>query len=282
MPVEPPVVSPTSLREAFRYLSERPHRPLAGGTDLMVQITGELGEPPARVLDLWRLEELRGIAIRGDAIELGALTTYTDIRRSAICLEHLPALVEAAATIGAVQIQNRGTIGGNAMNASPAGDTLPVLLALDAVLVLGSTTGEREVPAIDFWPTYRRTAARPDELLVRIRLPIAGDREQRFRKVGTRRAQAISKVVAAVAWRGTDTWQDVRIAVGSVAATAIRVHAAEAVLEGRSRTLAVVDGAIEALGAAIHPIDDVRSTAAYRREAARRIVSRLLSEAVIP
>jgi xanthine dehydrogenase small subunit len=282
MPVEPPVVSPASLREAFRYLSQRRHRPLAGGTDLMVQITGELGDPPERVLDLWRIDELRGIAIRGDAIELGALTTYTDIRRSAICLEHLPTLVEAAATIGAVQIQNRGTIGGNAMNASPAGDTLPVLLALDAVLVLGSTTGEREVPAIDFWPAYRRTAARPDELLVRIRLPIAGDREQRFRKVGTRRAQAISKVVAAAAWRGTDTWQDVRIALGSVAATPIRVHAAEAVLEGQSRTLEVVDAAIEALGAAIHPIDDVRSTAAYRREAARRIVRRLLSEAVIP
>ena len=280
MPVEPPVVSPASLEEAFAILAEGPHRPIAGGTDLMVQITGELGEPPARVLDLWRLDELRGIAMAGDAIELGALTTYTDIRRSPICREHLPALVESASTIGAAQIQNRGTLGGNVMNASPAGDTLPVLLALDAVLVVGGAEGEREVPAAAFWPQYRQTAARPDELLVRVRIPLGSDREQRFRKVGTRRAQAISKVVVAAAWRGGDGWRDVRIALGSVAATPIRVAAAEAALEGRERTLASVEAAVDALAASIHPIDDVRSTASYRREAARRVVHRLLSEAV--
>ena len=281
MPVEPPVVSPESLREAYDHLAGQPHRPIAGGTDLMVQITGELGEPPARVIDLWRLQELRGIAVRGDAVELGALTTYTDILRSPICHEHLPALVEAAATIGAAQIQNRGTLGGNAMNASPAGDTLPVLLALDAVIVVGGAAGEREVAAADFWPAYRQTAARPDELLVRIRIPLGSGREQRFRKVGTRRAQAISKVVAAAAWRGGDTWQDVRIALGSVAATPIRIREAEAVLEGRPRTVETIDAAVDALGAAIHPIDDVRSTAAYRREAARRVVRRLLTESLV-
>jgi CO/xanthine dehydrogenase FAD-binding subunit len=280
MPVEPPVSSPSSLAEAYGLLAEAPHRPIAGGTDLMVQITGELGEPPAAVLDLWRLDELRGIAIRGDAVELGALTTYTDIRRSAICREHLPVLVEAASTIGAAQIQNRGTIGGNVMNASPAGDTLPVLLALDAVLVVGGAGGEREVPASAFWPAYRQTAARADELLVRVRIPLGTGRDQRFRKVGTRRAQAISKVVVAAAWRGNATWEDVRIAIGSVAATPIRVAEAEAALEGRPRTQASVDAAADALAAAIHPIDDVRSTASYRREAARRVVHRLLSEAV--
>lgn len=282
MPVEPQCVSPGSLREAYGLLAGAPHRPIAGGTDLMVQITGELGEPPARVIDLWRLEELRGIALRGGAVELGALTTYTEIRRSPICREHLPALVEAAGTIGAAQIQNRGTLGGNAMNASPAGDTLPVLLALDAVMVLGGADGEREVPAAAFWPSYRRTAATAEELLLRVRIPLGGDREQRFRKVGTRRAQAISKVVAAAAWRGNGAWRDVRIALGSVAATPIRVVEAEAALEGRPRTLAVVDDAVEALAAAINPIDDVRSTASYRREAARRVVRRLLSEAVRP
>ncbi len=280
MPVEPPVASPSTLVEAYGLLAEAPHRPIAGGTDLMVQITGELGEPPARVLDLWRLDELRGIAIRGDAIEFGALTTYSDIRHSSICLEHLPALVQAASTIGAAQIQNRGTIGGNVMNASPAGDTLPVLLALDAVLVLGGVSGEREVPASAFWPAYRRTAARADELLVRVRIPLGTGHEQRFRKVGTRRAQAISKVVVAAAWRGDGTWDDVRIAIGSVAATPVRVAAAEAALEGAPRTQASVDAATEALAASIHPIDDVRSTASYRREAARRVVHRLLSEAV--
>jgi xanthine dehydrogenase small subunit len=280
MPVEPPVVSPSSLAEAYARLAEAPHRPIAGGTDLMVQITGELGEPPARVLDLWRLDELRGIAFRGEALELGALTTYTDIRRSASCREHLPALVAAAATIGAAQIQNRGTIGGNVMNASPAGDTLPVLLALDAVLVVGGSGGEREIPAAAFWPAYRRTAARADELLLRIRIPLGTGRDQRFRKVGTRRAQAISKVVVAASWRGSGTWEDVRIALGSVAATPLRVAEAEAALEGSSRTVASVDAAVAALAASIHPIDDVRSTASYRREAARRVVHRLLSEAL--
>jgi CO/xanthine dehydrogenase FAD-binding subunit len=280
MPVEPPVVSPSTLPEAFALLAEAPHRPIAGGTDLMVQITGEIGEPPERILDLWRLDELRGIAIRGDSVELGALTTYADIRRSAICREHLPALTDAAATIGAAQIQNRGTIGGNVMNASPAGDTLPVLLALDAVLVVGGAGGEREVEAASFWPAYRRTAARADELLLRIRIPLGTGRDQRFRKVGTRRAQAISKVVVAASWRGNGTWDDVRIAIGSVAATPARITDAEAALEGQPRNLATVDAAVDALAAAIHPIDDVRSTASYRREAARRVVRRLLAEAV--
>ena len=201
MPIEPPVVSPTSLAEAYAIAAAATHRPLAGGTDLLVQLAGEIGEPPDRVLDLWRLDELRGIALRDGALELGALTTYTEIRRSALCLEHAPALVEAAGTIGAAQIQNRGTLGGNAMNASPAGDTLPVLLALDAQLVAGGARGERAIPAASFWLGYRQTALRPDELLVRIRIPVAPGRRQRFRKVGTRRAQAISKVVLALAWR---------------------------------------------------------------------------------
>jgi xanthine dehydrogenase small subunit len=280
MPPELPVVSPRSLSEAYALLAEQPYRALAGGTDLLVQLTGELGPPPDRVLDLWRLDELRGIEVRDGALELGALTTYTDIRRSGACRAHAPALVEAAATIGAVQIQNRGTIGGNVMNASPAGDTLPVLLALDAALVLGGAGGEREVPAIDFWPAYRRTAARPDELLVRIRIPVVPDRAQRFVKIGTRRAQAISKVVVATAWRGDGSWLDVRLALGSVAPTPIRVGAAEAVLEGRPRDAASIEAAVAALGAAIEPIDDVRSTAAYRREAALRVIRRLLGDAI--
>src|SRR5262245_21749871 len=121
MPVEPPVSSPRDLGEAYALLAASPPaRPIADGTDLMVALTGELGEPPDRILDLWRLDDLRGIALDGDAISLGALTTYTEIRRSALCREHLPVLVEAAATIGAAQIQNRGTIGGNIANASPA------------------------------------------------------------------------------------------------------------------------------------------------------------------
>lgn len=282
MPVEPPVVSPATLAEAYALAAGADHRPLAGGTDLLVQITGEVGDPPERVLDLWRLEELRGIEVRDGALEVGALTTYTDIRRSSLCAEHVPALVAAAATIGAVQIQNRGTIGGNAMNASPAGDMLPVLLALDAQLVAGGTRGERTIPASAFWPAYRRTAVRPDELLVRIRIPIAADREQRFWKVGTRRAQAISKVVIALAWRpepGSGAWRDVRVALGSVAPTPIRAAATEAVLEGAPPDPKTAERAVAALTAELHPIDDVRSTAAYRREVAGRVLRRLIRDA---
>ena len=285
MPVEPPITSPATLPEAFAALAgstaEAPITPIAGGTDVMVRITGEIGEPPERMLDLWRLAELRGIAVAGEAVELGALTTYTEVRRSAVCREHLPALVEAAATIGAAQIQNRGTLGGNVANASPAGDTLPVLLALDAELILGSTRGERVVAAADFFIAYRRTALAPDELIVRVRIPIPGGRETRFRKVGTRRAQSISKVVLALAWRDGEgrAWRDVRLALGSVADRPIRAHATEAVLEGARPTPETADRAAETLAGELHPIDDVRSTADYRRAVASRVVHRLVRDA---
>jgi CO/xanthine dehydrogenase FAD-binding subunit len=282
MPVEPPVVSPRSLDDAYALLGEAAHRPIAGGTDVMVALTGEIGEPPERLIDLWHLDELRGIALNGDSLVLGALTTYTEIRGSGACREHLPGLVDAAATIGAVQIQNRGTIGGNIANASPAGDTLPVLLAADAVIVIGSARGEREVPADAFWTGYRRTALEPDELVLRIRVPIAPGREIRFRKVGTRRAQAISKVVIALAWRdGTSQvgWRDVRVALGSVAATPIRARATEAVLEGATPIPIHADTAAETLASELQPIDDVRSTAEYRRIVAARILHRLIRDA---
>jgi xanthine dehydrogenase small subunit len=286
VPVEPPIETPRSLEEAFAALlgssADDPITPIAGGTDVMVRITGEIGEPPARMLDLWRLDELRGISSDGGAISIGALTTYTEIRRSAPCREHLPALVEAAATIGAAQIQNRGTLGGNIANASPAGDTLPVLLALDASFVVGGARGERTIPASEFWVAYRRTALAPDELILRIVIPVTGGREARFRKVGTRRAQAISKVVLALAWRddgGSSGWRDVRVALGSVADRPIRARAAEAALEGRAPTSDVADAAAEALAGEITPIDDVRSTADYRRTVAARVLHRLVRDA---
>ena len=154
MPVEPPVASPRTLAEAYALLAEATHRPVAGGTDLLVQITGELGEPPDRVLDIWHLDELRGIRMESNALVFGALTTYAEMRRSPLVAEFLPAFAEAAATIGAAQIQNRGTIGGNAANASPAGDMLPLLLACDAQLVVGSAPGER-------WVACPLTSGRP-------------------------------------------------------------------------------------------------------------------------
>jgi xanthine dehydrogenase small subunit len=282
MPVEPPIVSPRTLADAYAVLAEAPHRPIAGGTDVMVQLTGEIGPVPDRMVDLWRLKELRGIALEGDALVLGALTTFTDIRQSPICLEIVPALVDAAATIGAAQIQNRATIGGNAMNASPAGDSLPVLLAADAEFVVGSARGERRIPASAFWVAYRTTAVEPDELLLRVRIPLAEHREIRFRKVGTRRAQAISKVVMALARREPEpggSWSDVRLALGSVADRPIRAAATEAVLEGAEPTQATADRAADTLATELQPIDDVRSTADYRRIVAARVLHRLVREA---
>jgi CO/xanthine dehydrogenase FAD-binding subunit len=283
MPIEPPVVSPRSLSEAYAVIAGARHRPVAGGTDLLVLITGEIGEPPDRVLDIWGLDELRGISLDGDALVLGALTTYTEIRQSPLISEHLPALSEAAATIGAAQIQNRGTIGGNAANASPAGDTLPILLACDSELVLGSLDGERTVAAADFWPAYRETAVRPDELIVRIRVPLPANRQVRFRKVGTRRAQAISKVVMALAWQQEPgdpqaAWHEVRLALGSVAATPIRARQTERVMDGSGPTEETADQAAATLANEISPIDDVRSTADYRRAVSARVLHRLLRD----
>jgi carbon-monoxide dehydrogenase medium subunit len=281
MPAEPPIDTPRHLFEAYERLAAGPTRPIAGGTDIMVAITGELGPIPERMLDLSRIEELRGISLETGALVLGARTTYTEIRRSALCREHLPALVEASATIGAAQIQNRGTLGGNIANASPAGDTLPVLLAADATILVGGQRGEREIAADDFFVDYRKTALAPDELILQVRFPLPPGRELRFRKVGTRRAQAISKVVMALAWRdlGANGWSDVRIGLGSVAATPIRAPATEAILEGARPTPQAADLAAETLAGELEPIDDVRSTADYRRAVSARILHRLVRDA---
>jgi xanthine dehydrogenase small subunit len=286
VPAEPPIDTPGHLFEAYEVLATSlaagtPTTPIAGGTDVMVQITGELREPPVRMLDLSRIEALRGIALEQGSLVLGARTTYSEIRRSALCREHLPALVEAAATIGAAQIQNRGTIGGNVANASSAGDTLPILFASDATILVGGQRGEREVAAADFFTGYRATALAPDELILQVRFPLPKGRQVRFRKVGTRRAQAISKVMLAVAWRdlGESGWSDVRVALGSVAATPIRAAATEAVLEGAQPTPEVADRAAATLAGELSPIDDVRSTADYRRTVAARVLHRVLREA---
>jgi xanthine dehydrogenase small subunit len=281
MPAEPPIDVPRHLFEAYERLSTSPTTPIAGGTDVMVRITGELGPIPERMLDLSRVEALKGISLEPTGLVLGARTTYTEIRRSALCREHLPALADAAATIGAIQIQNRGTLGGNIANASPAGDTLPILLAADATILVGGQRGEREIPAAEFFTGYRETALAPDELILHVTFPLPKGRDIRFRKVGTRRAQAISKVVMATAWRddGPGGLGDVRVALGSVAPTPIRAREAEAVLEGAMPTPEIADRAAEALAAEIEPIDDVRSTADYRRTVAARVLHRLIREA---
>ena len=277
--IEPPVVSPGTLSEALALRASGAYRPIAGGTDLMVQLAADVAHPPEAVLDLSRLAELRGISTDGYDVSVGALTTYTELRHSPVISARLAALAEAAATIGAAQIQNRGTIGGNICNASPAGDTLPVLLAVDAVFVLGSSRGTREVPATEFWTGYRQTALAEDELLLRIRFAVDRSRHTRFRKVGTRAAQAISKVVLALSYHSDGgAWQDVRVALGSVAPIPVRAAATEAVLEGSWPAEAVAAEAARVLAGEIAPIDDVRSTAGYRRSVSARVLHRLLRE----
>jgi CO/xanthine dehydrogenase FAD-binding subunit len=279
MILEPPVTSPASLHEAYALMSASTLRPIAGGTDLMVQLAADVAEPPAAVIDLWRLDELRGIGYDGYEVSIGALTTFTELRHSPVIRARLPALGEAAATIGALQIQNRATIGGNICNASPAGDSLPVLMAVDALFDLGSSASERTLPARDFWTAYRQTALRPDELLLRVRFPVERHRHTRFRKVGTRRAQAISKVVMALSYQEDGgVWRNVRLALGSVAPTTIRARQTEAVLEGAAPRESVADHAAATLAGELEPIDDVRSTADYRRSVSARVLHRLLRE----
>jgi CO/xanthine dehydrogenase FAD-binding subunit len=214
---------------------------------------------PRAVLDLWSLAELKGVRQVDRALEIGAAEPYTGIIRSPDAQRHLPALVAAARTIGAAQIQNRGTLGGNLANASPAGDTLPVLLAYDAVVV----TDRRSIPIDQFFTGYRKTALQSDELITAVRFPL--DRQVAFRKVGTRAAQAISKIVMAVSVSPS------RIAIGSVAELPLRARLAEAALERGD-----VEGAVAAVANDIRPIDDVRSTAAYRRAVTQNVLRELL------
>jgi CO/xanthine dehydrogenase FAD-binding subunit len=268
------LLRPTSLDEALRMLrDEGPLVPMAGCTDLYVALNfGTLTE--TRFLDLWRLDALKTIDVRDGALSIGALATHTDLIRSPLVRRRLPMLAAAAREIGGVQIQNRGTLGGNVANASPAGDTLPVLAAADATVVLQSAGGERRVPFSSFYTGYRRTVRRPDELIVSFEIaPIRG--RQAFRKVGTRAAQAISKVVMAVVAPSAGSGQaaeGVRIAVGSVAPTVVRARRTEAALAGG----ASVEEAQRVLVDEIAPIDDVRSTAEYRRRVTANLLARLL------
>jgi CO/xanthine dehydrogenase FAD-binding subunit len=252
-------------------------RPFAGGTDLMVLLeAGKL--PEAGYLGLWKLSELRGIEERGDTISLGALTTYTEVMRSVVLQTEFPLLCRAAAETGGIATQNKGTLGGNIANASPAADTPPALLVYRAELELVSQRGMRRVVYDQFHRGYKKMDLAPDELIARIHLPRRpAPWRQYYRKVGTRRAQAISKVcLAVVAERdaGSDVIREVRIAANSVAPIVTRCSNAEHALRGRAPDRTVLLAAQEALASDIQPIDDLRSTARYRL----RIAQQLLEE----
>ncbi|HUQ84550.1 MAG TPA: FAD binding domain-containing protein [Gemmatimonadaceae bacterium] len=262
------VRSAASLDEALTMLrDDGPLVPLAGATDLYVSLNFGTLEA-TRFLDLWRLDGLRRIAVRGDVLSIGALATYTSLTRSRLVKQRVPMLIEAARQIGGVQIQNRGTIGGNIANGSPAGDTLPVLAAAEAVVVVRSATDERRIAFADFSTGYRTNVLRSDELIVAVEIPAVEGR-QWFRKVGTRAAQAISKVVIA-AVRG----ESPRVAFGSVGPVVVRARSAEGALGAGQG----VEAAVAVLAEDIKPIDDIRSTAEYRRVVAGNLLRQFWAE----
>jgi CO/xanthine dehydrogenase FAD-binding subunit len=265
------LVEPRSVGHAVQMLRDaRPKGglvPLAGCTDLYVSLNfGTLDGQ--RFLDLWPLRELRTIEAKRGVLSIGALATYSELIASPLVRRHLPMLAAAAREIGGVQIQNRGTLGGNIANASPAGDSLPVLAVADAVVVLRSADGIRRVPFADFYTGYRQTVRQPDELIVAVEIPPVRGR-QWFRKVGTRAAQAISKVVIA----GVRAPHP-RLALGSVAPVVMRARRTEEALAAG----ASLDEAGRVLAAEISPIDDLRSTADYRRQVTVNLLRRFWQE----
>jgi CO/xanthine dehydrogenase FAD-binding subunit len=272
---------PADLAEALYLLECSPGdwTPFAGGTDLMVLLEfGRLN--PGRFLSLWHLRELRGIEESPTHVVLGALTTYTHVLQSEVLRKEFPLLCQAARETGAVAIQNRGTLGGNIANASPAADSPPALLVYDAELELVSANQRRWVPYRDFHTGYKKTLMKPEELIARVRLPRSTrPYRQFFRKVGTRRAQAISKVCfAGLADSTAGRIREIRIALGSMAPIPLRCSRTEDLLRERTLDAATIGTAIGALSEELMPIDDFRSTAAYRLQVARNLLEEFLRD----
>ena len=275
------LIVPPTLGEALTLLEREPGqwRPFAGGTDLMVLFeAGRLAHK--RFFSIWHLAELRGIEETAPFVTLGALTTYTEVQRHETLRREFPMLCQAASETGGLAIQNRGTLGGNICNASPAADSPPALIAYDAELELVSTEGARWVAYKDFHTGYKQTVMRADELLSRIRLPRSdGALRQYYRKVGTRKAQAISKVCFAGAARVEEGGrvEEMRIVFGSVAPVPLRCTRTEKILTGRTLDSGVIDEALHELSNEITPIDDIRSTARYRSQVSVNLLKQFLS-----
>ena len=284
------LTAPPTLAAVLTQLASNPgrHTPIAGGTELMVALAaGRLQQKS--LLSINHLPELRFIRITPDAIHLGAATTFTDIRRNPTIARDLPLLTLAASWTGSIANQNRATLGGNLCNASPAADTPPALLVYDATVTLissGSAPGEitqRTLPYRDFHLAYKSTVLRPDELLHTITIPIPAPATQHYlRKVGTRNAQAISKVALAALATVDDhhAITEVRLAAAALADRPIRLYATEAALTHASLAPAAIDQTLRRARAALatesHPIDDIRSTARYRGTIAANLLDQFL------
>lgn len=273
------LISPASLGQALDVLDREPGvwKPFAGGTDLMVLL--EAGKLPHKnYLNIRNLPEFRGIEVAADHVSIGALSTYTEIQAHPVLRQEFPMLCQAASETGGLAIQNRGTLGGNIVNASPAADSPPALLVYEAELELVSTSSQRRISYQGFHTGYKQMLIRSDELLSHIRLPrMQVGLTHYYRKVGTRKAQAISKVCfAATARTSGQQLQDVRIALGSVAPIPIRCIRTEAALRGKSLDQLRDHGKAE-LAKEISPIDDIRSTASYRLRVSLNLIEEFLS-----
>ena len=271
--------TPRDFDDALQTLSREPGswKPFAGGTDLMVLFeAGRLAH--RQFINLWNLPELRGIEVTPTHLTLKALTTYTEVQAHETLQQEFPLLCRAASETGGLAIQNRGTIGGNIVNASPAADSPPALLVYDAELELVSTGGVRSIPYSDFHTGYKQMLLRPDELLASVRLPrTTRDWQQYYRKVGTRKAQAISKVCFAGAAQVCDgRVHDIRLALGSVAPVPLRCLKTEAAIKGQRLDAALITAARAALASEVVPIDDIRSTARYRLRVAANLLEDFL------
>ncbi len=283
-PAEYKLVSPGNLQAVLALLASEPDQwlPIAGGTDVMVLYSaGKLSN--RKLINIWNIPELRQIEVFPDRIRIGAACTYTALRQHETVSREFPLLAAAASWTGGIANQNRGTLGGNIANASPAADSLPALLVYDAELTLISARGERQVAYQTFHLAYKQMAMTPDELIRYISLP------RRFsahvshaRKVGARNAQAISKVcLAALGQISNGTIRDVRLAMGSVAPVPLRLTETERVVAGNNIEPSLIDAARKSVTKEIKPIDDIRSTARYRAAVAGNLVAEFLEKLAV-
>ncbi len=280
-PADYQLVAPTSLQAVLSLLAHEPGAwlPIAGGTDVMVQYAA--GKLPARKLvSIWDLPELRSIEVSPNEISIGAGCTYTNLRQHQVVGREFPLLASAASWTGGIANQNRGTLGGNIVNASPAADSLPALLAYEAELILVSVRGERRLPYLDFHTDYKKTKLAPDELVRAICLARRFSEYRSYtRKVGARNAQAISKVcVAALGRLRSGMVEDVRIALGSVAPVPLRLAETERIVTGKPIAPSLLALAKKTAAMEIRPIDDIRSTVSYRSAIAANLVAEFLQK----
>lgn len=277
------LIAPGSLHAALHSIADAPGiwTPIAGGTELMVaHAAGKLSAK--KLLSLWGIPELRFIETSNDSISIGSCTTFRDLRTHRAITSDTPLLAKSAAWIGSIANQSRATIGGNLVNGSPAADSSPALLVYDAELELISVRGRRRLAYADFHTGYKKNVLAPDELLFAIHLPrrFAGHR-QYLRKVGTRRAMAISKVaLGGTALLANGAITDIRLAAASLAAFPTRLHRTEDVLRGQELTLETIQAARHALLAEVAPIDDIRSNAEYRKAVAANLLEEFLQDLI--